>query len=227
MTTAARPTWEPAKGGNMRGETNLGMLSKQVSTRDLPTQLTLKYRGEGQGHEESYVETDYKRELVDRERKAREDKNREKAYRGSGGASTIAGSIAPSRHSTSHRKNVDADDPVDNSDDDSSDEEDETADLLAELNKIKAERAAENKREEERQVEEEERIRKDAILSGNPLLQKDGEPAKKSNFGVKRRWDDDVVFKNCARAEPEKKKNFVNDTIRSDFHRRFMYKYIK
>ena len=27
--------------------------------------------------------------------------------------------------------------------------------------------------------------------------------------------------------EPEKKKNFVNDTIRSDFHRRFMYKYIK
>ena len=32
-------------------------------------------------------------------------------------------------------------------------------------------------------------------FSGNPLLQND----KKKNTGVKRRWDDDVVFKNCAR----------------------------
>jgi len=38
--------------------------------------------------------------------------------------------------SRSTRRNIDADDPVDESDDDSSDEEDETADLLAELNKV-------------------------------------------------------------------------------------------
>ena len=48
MTTAARPTWEPARGGNMKGETDLGKLSKQVCTRDLPSQMTLKYREAGQ-----------------------------------------------------------------------------------------------------------------------------------------------------------------------------------
>lgn len=47
-------------------------------------------------------------------------------------------------------------------------------------------------------------------------------------FQVKRRWDDDVVFKNCARSEPEKSKNtFINDSLRSEFHRKFMEKYVK
>ena len=42
------------------------------------------------------------------------------------------------------------------------------------------------------------------------------------------RWDDDVVFKNCARGEVDKKeRRFINDTLRSDFHRKFMEKYIK
>ena len=42
------------------------------------------------------------------------------------------------------------------------------------------------------------------------------------------RWDDDVVFKNCARGEVDKKeRRFINDTLRSDFHKKFMEKYIK
>lgn len=44
---------------------------------------------------------------------------------------------------------------------------------------------------------------------------------------VKRRWDDDVVFKNQARGEPKAQKRFINDTIRSDFHKRFLTRYIK
>ena len=49
------------------------------------------------------------------------------------------------------------------------------------------------------------------------------------DFGVKRRWDDDVVFKNQARGTEEKgkEKRFVNDLLRSDFHRRFMDKYVR
>ena len=40
-------------------------------------------------------------------------------------------------------------------------------------------------------------------------------------------WDDDVIFKNQARGADEKnKKRFVNDMLRSDFHRRFLTKYI-
>ena len=53
MTTAARPTWEPARGGGMKGETDLGKLSKQISTRDLPTQMILKYRQDGQGNRQT------------------------------------------------------------------------------------------------------------------------------------------------------------------------------
>lgn len=43
------------------------------------------------------------------------------------------------------------------------------------------------------------------------------------------RWDDDVVFKNCAKGvdESRKEKRFVNDTLRSEFHKKFMEKYVK
>lgn len=76
--------------------------------------------------------------------------------------------------------------------------------------------------------EAEEQIRIQNILQGNPLLSYGGGPsAPKVNQKVKRRWNDDVVFKNCARTEPEKSTTFINDCIRSDFHRKFMDKYIK
>jgi protein CWC15 len=44
---------------------------------------------------------------------------------------------------------------------------------------------------------------------------------------VSRRWDDDVVFKNCAKKDEDTSGGFVNDTLRSEFHRRFMSKYVR
>ena len=44
---------------------------------------------------------------------------------------------------------------------------------------------------------------------------------------VKRRWDEDVVFRNQTRGEPKQQKRFINDTIRSDFHRRFLHRYVR
>lgn len=44
MTTAARPTFEPARGGKGKGEGDLSALSKQYSSRDLPSHTKLKYR---------------------------------------------------------------------------------------------------------------------------------------------------------------------------------------
>ena len=86
--------------------------------------------------------------------------------------------------------------------------------------------------QEEQRREEEEQIRMENILTGNPLLKDKysaaAAPGDKSDLKVKRRWDDDVVFKNCSRAEPETQdKRFINDSLRSDFHRKFMDKYIK
>ncbi|GMP52104.1 hypothetical protein CsSME_00018055 [Camellia sinensis var. sinensis] len=46
--------------------------------------------------------------------------------------------------------------------------------------------------------------------------------SKKQNW-----WDDDVVFKNQARGESKAPKRFINDTIRNDFHRKFLHKYMK
>ena len=45
MTTAARPTFAPARGGKGKGEGgDLSALSKQYSSRDLPAHTKLKYR---------------------------------------------------------------------------------------------------------------------------------------------------------------------------------------
>lgn len=64
-------------------------------------------------------------------------------------------------------------------------------------------------------------------MSSNPLLNLQSQlNGGSADFGVKRRWDDDVVFKHQAKQEkPEKR--FVNDVLRSDFHRKFMSKYIR
>ena len=44
---------------------------------------------------------------------------------------------------------------------------------------------------------------------------------------LKRRWNDDVVFRNQAKGEPDRnKKRFINDTVRNDFHKRFLNKFI-
>ena len=45
------------------------------------------------------------------------------------------------------------------------------------------------------------------ILSGNPVLNLTGPPQPQVSFKIKRRWDDDVVFKNCAKGVDDQKKD--------------------
>jgi protein CWC15 len=101
-----------------------------------------------------------------------------------------------------------------NSDEDS---EDETTALLRELEKIKKERDAVQAKENAKRAAIEEEQREIDIARGNPLL-------NAQDFTIKRRWDDDVVFKNQARGteDKNKKKEFINDMLRSDFHKKFM-----
>ena len=127
--------------------------------------------------------------------------------------------------------NNDEEEEGDDSDDD--DDEDDTAELMAELARIKKERAVEAARADQLKRIEEEKIRTENILKGNPLLNPTARaaPSTGTEFRVKRRWDDDVVFKNCAKADgstsDKRVAQFVNDSLRSEFHRRFMDKYIK
>jgi protein CWC15 len=74
------------------------------------------------------------------------------------------------------------------------------------------------------------------VAMGNPLLNLqaalDGRSgsmtpmssSSSSGFAVKRRWDDDVIFKNQAVSE-KPRKEFVNDLLRTEFHKRFL-KYV-
>jgi protein CWC15 len=223
MTTAARPTWDTAKGGGGRGEKSLGALSKQYSSRDLPSHLKLKYRQSGQNTSDDLKNKDFKRDLEDRERVAAQERE-VKRGRSSQSSSGLASKKLRPEAITANIDADDRDEDVEEDDEDSDDsDEDDTAELLAELNRIKRERAQEEAKKEADKKAHEERIRMENILSGNPLL-----GSNKTEFKVKRRWDDDVVFKNCARNEPDKEgKPFINDTIRSEFHKKFMEKYIK
>ena len=171
----------------------------------------------GQGTSEEIRSRDLRKELEERETSTKSSKQ---------SASASRRALEASAKRAKYEQNPDADDPVDSKKSDEDDSDDDTAALLAELNKIKRERAVENAKKEEERQKQEEKIRMENILSGNPLLNyASGGP--KANAKIKRRWNDDVVFKNCARTEVEKPDHFVNDSLRSEFHKKFMEKYIK
>lgn len=110
--------------------------------------------------------------------------------------------------------------PFENGDEsDESDGEEEL--LMRELEKIKREREEEEQKRQMEELEKKEREDKARVLTANPLLMLD-----EVDRDLKRRWDDDVIFKNQAKDLPKPKKRFINDTVRSDFHKKFLARYI-
>ncbi|EEF39650.1 protein CWC15 homolog [Ricinus communis] len=230
MTTAARPTWAPAKGGNEQGGTRIFGPSQKYSSRDLAAHTNLKPRREGQDTQDELQKRNLREELEERER--RHFSSKDKSYnddrdRRKSNQLLLEGA----KRDTEDRiipRSVDADDSDvevnndDESDDeDDDDDEDDTEALMAELERIKKERAEEKLRQEQQEAAEELKVKEEQLLRGNPLLN------NPTSFNVKRRWDDDVVFKNQARGETKAPKRFINDTIRNDFHRKFLQKYMK
>ncbi|KIX03797.1 pre-mRNA-splicing factor cwc15 [Rhinocladiella mackenziei CBS 650.93] len=102
-------------------------------------------------------------------------------------------------------REIDADsDGDDSGSSDEESDEDETAELMRELEKIKRERAEQKAKEEAEQAKQAQERREEDIALGNPLL-------NPKAFNLKRRWDDDVVFKNQARGTEQRgNKEFVN-----------------
>lgn len=235
MTTAHRPTFDPARGK----EAQRGVAYHQ---RLLPAHKQLKTRQPGQGGDADTQPRDLRAQLLEAEAAH--------FSRTSGHTTKVAPSVeftTPSKRQLEAGQSQDGEDEEDveakrrrvleetrhidadsegssstSSDEDSDDEEDETAELLRELEKIKKERAEKQAQEERVKAEAEQDDRERDIALGNPLLN----PYKNSD--TKRRWDDDVVFRNQARGTENKaKKEFVNDLLRSDFHKRFMSKYVR
>jgi protein CWC15 len=118
---------------------------------------------------------------------------------------------------------LDASDSDEDDSDEDSDDDDEAA-LQAELAKIRAERDTARAKVDAQAAAEEESRMEEAALLGNPLLAGGGEGDVGSGK-LKRKWNDDVVFRNQAKGEPKIKKRFINDTVRNDFHKRFLNKF--
>lgn len=134
-----------------------------------------------------------------------------------------------SSKSPSHA-NANDDSSTSSSSSDSDSEEDEQALLLAELTKIRAERQAEQSRLSQLASTTSQLSREEEIARGNPLLnlQSALRPREEADFAVQKRWDHDVIFKNQASAAGNGGKGgFVNDLTRSEFHKKFMNRYIK
>uniref|UniRef100_A0A0C9S0T5 TSA: Wollemia nobilis Ref_Wollemi_Transcript_28868_1238 transcribed RNA sequence n=1 Tax=Wollemia nobilis TaxID=56998 RepID=A0A0C9S0T5_9CONI len=231
MTTAARPTWAPAKGGHEQGGTRIFGPSQKFSSRDLAAHTNLKTRKDGQDTQEELRKRNLREELEEREHRHFSSKDKghgnDRDHRKglSAGNLYLEGAKREPEDRLAPR-NIDADDSdvdvksdSDESDDDD-DDKDETAALLAELERIRNERAEEKKRKDRQRQEEELKAKEAELIRGNPLL-------NATSFNVKRRWDDDVVFKNQTRGEAKVPKRFINDTIRNDFHRKFLHKYMK
>lgn len=157
------------------------------------------------------------------------------------------------QHSSSSSSSSPSSSSDSDSDSDSeSDSEDEQTLLLRELEKIKAERAAEKHRLSTLPSSSSATLltEQEQIARGNPLLNlqaafssssstpptsnsTNGGAKEVKEFGVKKRWDHDVIFKNQAAAAGNVNGNaggkggFVNDLTRSEFHRKFINRYIK
>ncbi|KAJ9473144.1 Protein CWC15-like protein [Diplonema papillatum] len=129
------------------------------------------------------------------------------------------------KKSTLQKPVQDPDVNLDSSEEESDDSDDELERMLAKVKREREQEAAKKKKEEsERKKQEEDEL----VTRSNPLVSiEDEDTTEGQAFTTKRRWDDDTPFKNQARDEPQVKRRFINDTVRNDFHRKFMQRYIK
>lgn len=252
MSTAHRPTWDPAQAKDVKGG------SRQFSARDMAAHTKLKFRQPGQTSVAEVSKRDLRAELFVAEQEAR---NKKRKAEGKPPLLVENGSVVVEEQDEETNKRrkllqdaleLDKDDDEDEAkekgekedgedededDDDDDDEEDDTAELLRELERIKRERAEEKDRQDREQSATTAAEREAEIATANPLLNLAAALGQNptgvnttvpGTFSVKRRWDDDLIFKNQAMSNRDKDKSgFVNDLLRTEFHKKFMAKFIK
>ncbi|KAF8706624.1 Cwf15 Cwc15 cell cycle control protein, partial [Rhizoctonia solani] len=265
MSTAHRPTWDPAQAKDVKSG------SRQYSSRDMASQTKLKFRQPGQTSVGDVKKRDLRTDLLLAEHEAKNKKRKAAgqdplplppalAALTSNATPVAAIENGPSEEedpaskrqkmlqealeldrddddddakvqdkgkgkATADDMDMDDDDD-DDEDEDSDDDEDETAQLLAELERIKRERAAEEERKAREVSEGKARDLEEEIATRNPLLNLEAalgqgsKSGKPGTFAVKKRWDDDVIFKNQAvNSSDSPNGQFVNDLLRTEFHR--------
>lgn len=232
MTTAHRPTWNfaVASGTNPSGNMIVAN-SHRISNRDAAKMTKLKTREVGQsGIDERSSKKQYREELEAKEQKAKDEREGKKVEKKDTKLDELPGRLEDLRRQPAEENPFpeDADDDLnqesdkDSGDDDDDDDEEETEELMRELAKIKKERQEEEEKLKAQQAKQDDRAKRDEIYKGNPLL-----AAATGDLSLKRKWDDDTVFKNQARTAPVQKMRYINDAVRSDFHKKFLNKYVQ
>ncbi|KAH9925702.1 Cwf15/Cwc15 cell cycle control protein [Amylocystis lapponica] len=267
MSTAHRPTWDPAQAKDVKGG------SRQFSARDMAAHTKLKFRQAAllflppHTSAAEVSKLDLRAELLAAEQEAQ---NRKRKAEGKPPLAVEGGAAADgqSEEASKRRKllqdalELDKDDDDDedgggggggdkdgsekgekeddeeDDEDEDEDDEDDTAELLRELERIKRERAEEKARQDREQSASTAAAREADIATANPLLNLAAALGQNptgvnttvpGTFAVKRRWDDDLIFKNQAMNDRTRDKSgqFVNDLLRTEFHKKFMAKFIK
>ncbi|ANQ06120.1 Cell cycle control protein cwf15 [Plasmodium coatneyi] len=268
MTTAHRPTWYNAIGGENQGGNRKVSQTAKVCSRDLPGHTKMKTRDlsdyvedkevirnnllqlEGgatdndNSHrllaienikkltnhdytnpfpedEDDEVEEEWKSR---RRKKGQKAKRKDIAPRGAKADSQEGSQEGDQSSDISEDHSGSSDDPSDDSSEDESEDEEEK-ELLRELENLKRE-----KMEKERQEKlEQERLqsRKNNVLTNNPLINLEDNSDNEEGEGLsrKRKWTEEAIFRNTCEKK-EKKITFINDTVRTAFHKKFLFKYI-
>ncbi|CUM63582.1 uncharacterized protein PRCAT00001161001 [Priceomyces carsonii] len=212
MTTNHRPTLESKKGKNIL------ITDTIVHSRSLPQQTQLKYRNDykkidtklsraavlelnkelSQGRSDSTNSTkDVNENLV-----IPDDEDE----KGADGESQLYGS-------------EDNENDSEYSSEDSEDSEYETVALMAELEKVKEEKRLKKNQEEQR-------VKVENAKVSNPLV-----PLSKTklpdDFKVKKDWRNSTAFKKTNSPKKGDDDSYTNDTLNSDFHQKFLSKYVR
>jgi protein CWC15 len=244
MTTAHRPTWKAAVGQASEGGWAAGgARSTAVSNLDAPAHTALKIRKGAQvidkkaALQQSLLELKLAEATIAKALPGRlrgtidpAEENRAQQRLLTQTADVDVGKLKDKYddsdvdgggQASDDSSDLDAESDLDSSDSDDDDEDEEAA-LQAELAKIRAEREGIKRKADAEAAAEEESKQEESALLGNPLL-----AAGATSGRMKRRWNDDIVFRNQAKGEPAPKKRFINDTVRNDFHKRFLHKFIR
>lgn len=112
------------------------------------------------------------------------------------------------------------------SDEDSDDDDEELQEIQRQLERIKREKTEEKERKEREEAEAAKREREERMAGANPLMQGEEGATGGPRVAVKK-WYEETIFKNQAAGEQQYKKRFINDTVRNDFHKRFLAKYVQ
>lgn len=91
---------------------------------------------------------------------------------------------------------------------------------MREYERVKKEKDEEQAKREAEKMEEIKQRQQEEVLRANPLLNQE-------DYSLKKKWHEETVFRNQMVGVQKDRKRFINDTVRSDFHKKFLSRFVQ